>query len=87
MISITGPAIVSFLTVTDETVEFSLKVAEFTEFSDKKYLPLKELKPATSFVRDQDVTTEPAGHRYETISCICWIHWIAIPFGENSSIL
>ena len=35
MISITGPAIVSFLTVTDETVEFCLIVStKFVEFSD-----------------------------------------------------
>ena len=38
MISITGPAIVSFLTVTDETVEFSHNVAEFAEFSDQIFV-------------------------------------------------
>ena len=38
---------------------FSLK---FSEFSDKKYFPLKGLEPATSCVRDQDVTTALERH-------------------------
>ena len=41
-------------------MEFSLNV--FTEFSDKTYFSLKWLKPATSCVRDQNGTTEPARH-------------------------
>ena len=32
----------------------------FSEFSDKRYLSLKELEPGTSCVRYQDVTTVPA---------------------------
>ena len=32
----------------------------FTEYSDKKYLLVKELEPTTSCVRDQDTTTVQA---------------------------
>ena len=46
------------------TLKFFLNV--FTEFSDKKYLSLKGLKPATSCERDQDATTAPARHMCET---------------------
>ena len=35
---------------------------ESVEFSDKKYLSLKGLEPATSCVTDQDATTVPARH-------------------------
>ena len=45
------------------SLEFFLNVFnEFNEFSDKKYLSLKGLKPSTSRVRDQDATTVPARH-------------------------
>ena len=44
-----------------KTFEFSLNA--FTEFSDKIFvITEKGLKPATSCVRDQDVTTVPARH-------------------------
>ena len=39
---------------------------QFAEFSNKKYLSLKGLEPATSCVRDQDSTTAPAIHMSET---------------------
>ena len=45
-------------------LEFFLNLfIEFSEFSDKKYLSLKGLEPATSYVRDQNATTLPARHR------------------------
>ena len=47
-------------------MEFSLIVfSKFSKFSAKKYLSLKWLKLATSYLRDQDGTTGPAGHVFE----------------------
>ena len=45
-------------------LEFCLNVfTEFDEFNDKIYYILKRLfEPATSCVRDQDVTTVPVRH-------------------------
>ena len=45
-------------------MEFFLNV--FTEFSDKKYFSLRELEPATPSVSNQDSTTAPARHMWET---------------------
>ena len=47
-----------------QSFEFFLNV--FTEFSDKKYLSLKGLEPATPCERDQAATTAPARHMCET---------------------
>ena len=45
----------------------------FIEFSDKKIvIILKVLEPATSCVRDQDVTTAPARHMWE-IGTLKWV--------------
>ena len=58
-------------------------------------ITVKKLKPAISFVKEQDATTVPARHMWETgslnwaliyasviyqIPCICWIHWIQWKF-------
>ena len=51
------------------TLEFFLNVfIEFIKFSDKKYLSLKGIKPATYCVRDQDATTAVPRHMRETRS-------------------
>ena len=38
---------------------------EFAEFSEKQFMILKGLEPATSCVRDQHATTAPARHMLE----------------------
>ena len=44
-----------------KTMDFFLIVfTEFAEFSDKEYLSIQKLEPATAFIRHQDVTTAPA---------------------------
>ena len=64
------------------------------------FITAKELEPATYWVRDQDATSVPARHIWETgslncaqfihasvtyqISWIRWIRWIPVPFRENS---
>ena len=49
-------------------MEFFLNVfTEFSKFSDKKFtITVKGLVPATSCIRDQDATTVPARHMWET---------------------
>ena len=89
----------------NKPVEFSLNVftecAEFTEVSDKNHYSKRAriCHPTTSCVRDQDATTAPTRHMWETRSLnwaqfmlhwfirfprILWIQWIPVPFRENS---
>ena len=82
-------------------MEFFLNVfTEFSKFSDKKYLSLKGLEPATSCVRDQDAITAPARQMWETGS-LNWdkfmLQWFirfpdfsefnesSVPFRKNSN--
>ena len=65
----------------DITFEFLLNV--FTEFSElRDILSLKWFEPVTSCDRDQDATTAPARHSWETGS-VNWPQFI--PFRENSN--
>ena len=77
-----------------DLMEFLLNV--FTEFTDKKYLLLKGLEPATSCIRDQDATTAPARHVWETGSLnwaqfmLQWFIWFSefteiTEFNESSA--
>ena len=67
-------ATLAFLLHCINTFEFSLNV--FTEFSDKKICHHSKrtwtCHPATSCVRDQDATTVPARHMWETGS----LNWV-----------
>ena len=73
---------------------------EFTKFNDKNICHYSKrtrtCHPATSCVGDQDATTAPARHMWETgslnwlqlmlqIPWTRWIHWIPVPFRKNSS--
>ena len=74
----------------------------FIEFGDKIFvITVKGFEPATTCVRDQDAATVPARQMWETgslnwapshasviyqIPWIRWIHWISVPFTENSNI-
>ena len=61
-------------------------------FSKIFVITAKGLEPANSCVRGQDATTGPARHMWEIGSLnwlqfmlqIPWIHWIPVPFMENS---
>ena len=78
-----------------ETVEFSLNI--FIEANS--VTNNKGFEPATSCIRDQDGSTEPARHSWGTRSLnllpiyatviyqiprIRWIHWISVPSRKNS---
>ena len=78
------------------TIDFSLNVfTELTEFSDKNICHYNKMArachTATSCVRDQDATTAPARHTWETRSLnwaqfmLQWIQGIPVPFRENSA--
>ena len=60
------------------SIEFSINV--FTEFSDKNICHYRHraltYHPATSCVRDQDTTTAPARHLWETGS----LNWVLFEF-------
>ena len=83
----------SGLNTDPEMKDRSFFLNAFTEFSNKKYLLLKGLKPATSCVRDQDANAAPARYIYmgdmifklnpihaSVIYQIPWIHWIQWKF-------
>ena len=58
----------SFLVKIEFVGVFRKGFSEFSEFRDQKYLSWKGRKPATFCVRDQDDTTAPARHMWETWS-------------------
>ena len=69
-------------------MEFFLNV--FTEFSCKKIvIAVKGLEPVTSCIRDQDATTVPARHMWETASLNqtqFMLQWLSISLHSLNSV-
>ena len=72
------------------TFEFSLNdLTQFSVLTLIFVIMVKCLKPATFYVRNQDATTVPARHMFTIHAPVIYqiptIHWISLPFRENST--
>ena len=67
-------------TMSDEAFEFSLNIAQFSEYTS--VVTIKGFEPATSCVRDMIFKLTPI--HAQVIYHILWIHRISVLFRENS---